>query len=566
MALHAPRLTETGRYPSQADDESEHIEITKRALQLAEALHNIDPDAQIIWSRYPRINHLMATKKMQRYTICAPPQLPNEVFIEIIHCAAFNPQINETTRLLSDPTYFQLLYGYRRVSKHWRDVIDGAPMLWSFLSADTPWPAVVQRAIEKSRNVSVTISYGAGKLDLGQFIEMVAPQMHRCKALWMRSWPVRLLNLTTLQTLLEKECPLLEELHFHPGCGEWRVPADRAHSNTEQTARGIPHFDIWALRQNTHGLKSLSFSGVRSWRAGSAFANLQELKLELPWISAQELVESVAESPLLRSLVINAPRAGEIQDVVHAPTVELAFLTRMELLHSPASFAHKVLSHITPPCLNQLVISISEFDSPTFPLTDIGAEYQALILSLVEAQGMAPIPIHWDPFAAACSQARIRSAQYFADLSRCWDSASTGCFDLILSDEVSLPQENLKPLMDIAGISKIQVGEGVHYVHNLYRRLSYAVCGVAQSRQWLLPRLTVLEIEEQGEVDEALVAMLKTRYAAVGTIPGDIAAPLPFSQIKLVRYLKNAPRPEIFDAIKNIVGENQFCVEVKPNL
>lgn len=135
------------------------------------------------------------------------------MLIEIIRLAASNPKIDQHTNLLSDPTLFQTLNNYRRVCRRWRSVIDGASTLWAFLSADTGSAKVVQRAIAKSRDAPLVISYGAGKMVLPQFARMVIPQMHRCGALWITEHNENAPHELGASSLLDTPCPHLEDLH-----------------------------------------------------------------------------------------------------------------------------------------------------------------------------------------------------------------------------------------------------------------------------------------------------------------------------------------------------------------
>ncbi|KAG8922950.1 hypothetical protein FRC00_006818 [Tulasnella sp. 408] len=480
-------------------------------------------------------------------------QISDELLAEIIRCAALNLQLDSDTHLLSDPTRFKFLQNYRSVCKRWKFLIDDNSSLWAFLSADTPSPAVLRRAIAKSRNALVVISYGAGKMEREQFVKMVAPRMHRCRALWMNeqepdgSVPV-------LQALLGTPCPNLEELHF------WFSPEKTVQTNhtadiIRRKAATLSCFNISALQNNTQRLRTLEFGQFVRWGTGMGLTNLQELKLRESELTVGELVGSLTELPLLRSLVVDRPAEAIDQETRRGSIVEMALLTRIELLNVNASFAHAALSRIAPPSLKQLAISVRNFDLPVLPLDDIGTHCQRLILSLLEDQGTVPIPIlvgknflavflsdHGTSRKFILSgvhlwamEDRSRCAQSIVDITKWWGSVSAPSFSLKWGmatcsgdDSAAMPPEVLRPLMDIAAVVKVQIGWCVYGVQHLYQRLSYAVRGKdSEIRRWLLPRLESLEVTGKEVFHGNLVRMLRD------------------------------------SEIRSIVGEEHFCFELK---
>ncbi|KAG8946807.1 hypothetical protein FRC00_009406, partial [Tulasnella sp. 408] len=517
-------------------------------------------------------------------------QLPDELLAEIIRRAASNAELDRETHSLSDPTLFKSLGVYRGVCKRWRSLIDDTPALWAFLSADASSPEVLKRAIKKSKNALVIISFGAGKMKQEQFVNMVAPEMHRCRALWM-SGKESSGSARMLQLLFNAPCPNLEELHcyFSPG---WTIKTNDTAVDIWRDGVKLPCFNIWALQNNTQRLRVLGFGQLVEWRIGSRLTNLYELELRESELTAGQLLESLTELPLLRSLVVDRPAAISDQDVRLMSTVDLAFLNRMELLNVTASFAHATLSHITPPSLKQFAISVRNFDLPVLPLDDIATHFQRLIFSLLEAQGTVPIPIRiGDNFLAVSlsdhetsrefelsgvnlwsTQNRSRCTQSIVDLTRWWGSVSTPSFSLqwgmVLFPEGPgvMPPEILKPLMDITAVVDIKLGGAVYGVQHLYQRLSYTVRGKdPEIRRWLLPRLVTLEVDGKEDFDINLTRMLRDRYAAIAYPNGDQGAPLPFSMVKLIRRSSRIqPELDYTSEIRSIVGEEHFSFEIKP--
>ncbi|KAG8921566.1 hypothetical protein FRC01_000181 [Tulasnella sp. 417] len=420
-------------------------------------------------------------------------QLPDDLLVEIIRRAASNPRVDSTTHLLSDPQLVPSLDTYRVVCKRWTSLIDSTPTLWAFLSADAPSPQALSRAIHKSRNALVVISYGAGKMERRKFVDMVAPQMRRCKALWM-SGDGSKGHAPTLRLLLEAPCPNLEELHlFSPG---FTVKMGETVENGNQNETILPFFNIWALQNNAQKIRVLGFGELVEWRMGSGFTNLRELKLQKIELTVGQLVECLKEVPLLRSIVVDNASTGRNREVGPESLVELALLTRIEILDVSASFAHAALSCIVSPSLKQLIVSVRKLDLPALRLDDIETYYQSLILSLVEIQGTEPIPIRvgYDLLAVAVAdhgtgrefrllvdrlgtaEDRSRCVKSIYDLTQWWGSVSGPSFSLHWgmnpwSDDyhASMNLEFLRVLMEIVSVVKIQVGGGIRGKQHLNR-------------------------------------------------------------------------------------------------
>ncbi|KAG8921567.1 hypothetical protein FRC01_000182 [Tulasnella sp. 417] len=393
------------------------------------------------------------------------PQLPEEILVEIIRLAAFNPQIGWDTGGLFDPTLFQYLTSYREVCKRWKAVIDGTPTLWAFLALDgIPSVEALQWVIEKSADAPFVISDRDGWTGSQSYITMISPQMHRCKALWIQ--PNRPSYDFILQTLLANPCPLLEEVHFHPD-HPWRVRVDDVDSNAGQDGSGSDYLDIWALCHNAGRVKTISFRSVRnSWRAGSKLSNLRELRLSWPRTFFPYLMEALAESPLLRTFVLVGSsvlyREGE-----RGLMAELGFLTRIEIREVDASFAQMMLSHINPPSLKQLFISIPAFKSPVFPLGDVGAGHQALFRSLAEAQGLVPVPIEVGMRVQELVLADNHTYRELKSIAKPSLALLIGTTNPDQRDgKFDMTQEDLRPLMDLEGVTEIQVGKMVRSVQH----------------------------------------------------------------------------------------------------
>ncbi|KAG8916367.1 hypothetical protein FRC01_003195 [Tulasnella sp. 417] len=520
-----------------------------------------------------------------------PRQLPEDILIEIIHLAASNPRIDQFTGVLSDPTLLRSLTSYREVCKRWKAVIDGTSSLWGFLSIDdAPSFEALQKVIDKSGDAPLVISYGCRWLGLKRFVNVVAPQMHRCKALWIKIGQVDSDFLSPLIPLFAKPCPLLEELHFYPALG-WIVQV----GDIEEKSL-TPSLNIWALRRNAGRLRVLSLGNALRWRTKSKLSNLRELKIDCPMVNFNVLIQALAESPLLRTLVVVASFQILYRDGLgqRGSTVELGYLTRMEIRNVDASFVQMMLSHINPPSLKELFISVSAFDSPLFPLGDVGPGYQALLISLAGAQGAVPIPIEVGMRVQelvvadnhTCCKLVVSVNEYYpsgfpihfmqslSNISRGWGSVSTPSLALLIGTtnpdqrdgKFAMTQEDLRPLMDLEGVTEIQVGKMVRSVQHLYERLSSAVGWEDQLPRWLLPQLAILVIEDQAEHDESLIKMLQDRYAAVVTNAAHTVAPSPFSLVKLVRRSEDVPRSEMVEAIRKAVGEEKFCIEIKPHV
>ncbi|KAG9042164.1 hypothetical protein FS837_011195, partial [Tulasnella sp. UAMH 9824] len=550
---------------------------------------NFDTIAEATPPSHSRFPQTLTADGRRRDSRIKPPQLPEEILIEIIHFAASNPGIDPVTEVLSDPMLLQSLTSYRKVCKRWKAIIDGTPSLWTFLSAnDVPSFEAFQRVIEKSGNAPLVISYGREGMELQHFVEAVIPLMHRCKVVWIGTSCLD--DQWTLQPLLSQPCPILEELHFDPACS-WTVSVDDIDSNTGQDSNGRIYFDIWALRHNAERLRALSFCYVEGRRMGSKLTNLRELKLEGSRIWFKSLVEYLAESSLLRTLTIDRSLRPEMDESPDsAIAIELPFLARIELRAVDASFAHALLSRINPTALKQLAIHIWEFESPLFLLRDVGPAYQALFLSLMKAQGAIPIPIEVGIDHQRLSVIDNKTGRMFelsaeeiwpdgglvhfveslSNITRHWSTMSTPSFALLFGttdpdlrgEEIHITQECLRSLMDIEGVTEIRLGPMADNVQGVYKLLSYPVDGEDQPWRWLLPRLSILEVEEHQSHDIALVQMLEARYATTVAAAEVTLAPLPLSLLKLVRHSSKAPESQIMEKIRNIVGAEYFQLGV----
>ncbi|KAG9025048.1 hypothetical protein FS837_005103 [Tulasnella sp. UAMH 9824] len=324
---------------------------------------------------------------------------------------------------------------------------------------------------------------------------------------------------------------------------------------------------------------------------GSKLTNLRELKLEGSRIWFKSLVESLAESPLLRTLTINRSLRPEMDESPDsAIAIELPFLARIELRAVDASFAHALLSCINPTSLKQLAIHIWEFELLLFLLRDVGPAYQALFLSLMKAQGAIPIPIEvgidHQRLSIIDNQIRrmfelstediwpdgglLHFMQALSNITRHWSTMPTPSFALLFGttgpdlrgEEIHITQECLRSLMDIEGVTEIRLGNMADNVQRLYHLLSNAVDDENKPRRWLLPQLATLEIEGHQDHDAALVEMLEARYATTGTVNAETLAPLPPSLLKVVRHSDEVPEPQIAEKIRNSIGEEHFRIDV----
>ncbi|KAG9042165.1 hypothetical protein FS837_011196 [Tulasnella sp. UAMH 9824] len=574
--------------PSQADAESDRTSLTEEAAERALTSENFGMVTETTSPCYSGTTQTTTTDGMHRDSQNGLHKLPDEILIEIIRRAASDRRIDRKTQVLSDPTLLESLTSYREVCKRWKILVDGTPSLWAFLYAgDLPSVEALQGMIEKSGNAPLVVSCGRGLWTVGlrYFVNMVTPQMHRCKALWIKTGD--LVHPSTIQPLVSQPCPILEELHFDSGHW-WEVWVDGFDSHAVQDGTAPTYFDIWALRHNAGRLKALSLRRVMGWRTGPNLANLRELELDWPRIWFKDLMESLAESPLLCTLTIGHSIWEMYRSPEPATSVELAFLTRIELRDASASFTHSLLSHISPPSLKQLLIHIRDFDLPLFPLGDAGPGYQAFLLSLVKAQGAIPIPIEigvrYQQLFIAEDQTGyefelsgevmwpngrlVHFVQSLSNISRLWSRMSTPSFALLFGtkypesqDEgIQITQECLRSLMDIEAVTEIRLGNMADNVQRLYHLLSDAVDDENKPRRWLLPRLATLEIEGHQDHDAALVEMLEARYATTGTVNAETLAPLPLSLLKIVRHSDEVPEPQIAERIRNSIGEEHFRI------
>lgn len=561
------------------------IHIAMQAIVLAATMEDVYTIIGIVQARFPDNDRaaapFLATARMKRNSFVPAQTLPPELLTDIFRRALPEPIFEGFDEAISNPHLFKTLIDFSLVCQQWKAVIDDAASLWAFLSADSALPSMLEHAIEKSQNAPLVITTGKRQLDIGVFINMVTPHIHRCRVLCcMPERPQRRENeRQAIKQLLQQPAPILEEL---------RVAGDAGlvDSNGRYVRQPI---QIWALENFAASLRVLRLVSV-DWSWTPVLSNLQDLQLSLLAISITELIDCLETTTQLQSLHLFNLREDQViaQQPAPSQSVTLPFLHQIYIEYVSTRFISLIISNLVPPSLKRLTLSTNSCDSPP-PFTDITPYYHDLVRSIASSKA-EPICIYIEEYRQwfAISdvdndlevvirgeslldlQARTNFARWLAGI---WNPlSSVATVALFLGSQapnsrvLSLDRELILPLMSISNVERLQIQENVEKVQLLYRRLSYPVLSEGGTKCWLFPKLTNLEIFGQAGMELELVRMVEGRYDAVRTAAGGAAGngpepPAMLEQFKLCSGRNLYYSPTTVDRLRRIVGDGKF-VEV----
>ncbi|KAG8984830.1 hypothetical protein FRB90_005099 [Tulasnella sp. 427] len=460
-------------------------------------------------------------------------RLPVEILAYIIQLSLDMP--NTTFReqdfmAISNPGLFRALVRVGSVCRRWKDVVDGTPRLWAFLSADLDSPPLLRLVAERSQSTPILITTGVAEMDMTEFFNIAAPHFHRCRVLCVMppDWPMdreESRDVEGIRNLLRQPCPALEELHL--------IELDASSLVDEH---GTSMIEVWALENSTANLRVLRVIGT-DWCWKPVLSGLQELNLGRVSITLANLMDScLSLAPNLRILRLDHLRLIERGDPAHLSSapVSLDFLHRITISSTPAEDITKVTQRINTPSLREVKLQMTP-TTDRIPLAFIAPflHYYDLIYSIVSttpepiqvllehrAQGITMFsPDHSSKVNIEEWQLkpqRSRTVPYAEWLANTWKSLpSTASISLTLRS-IELARELLVPVMGIENITLLHLDSGVTKAQHLYLRLSYPVLSEGGTKRWLLPRLATIEIKESLEFAmlDPLVRMLRARYHA----------------------------------------------------
>ncbi|KAG8944230.1 hypothetical protein FRC04_002097 [Tulasnella sp. 424] len=555
-----------------------------QAIVLAATMEDVYTIIGIVQARFPDNDPaaapFLATARTKRNSFVPAQTLPPELLTDIFRRALPEPIFEGFDEAISNPHLLKTLIDFSLVCQQWKAIIDDAASLWAFLSADSASPSTLEHAIEKSQSAPLVITTGKRQLDIGVFLNMVTPHIHRCRVLCCmpnRQWRENG-EQQAIEQLLQQPAPILEELRVAGG-------ACLVDSNGRYIRQPI---QIWALENFAASLRVLRLVSV-DWSWTPVLSNLQDLQLSLVAISITELIDCLATTTQLRSLHLSNLRDQVIaQQPAPSQSVTLPFLHQIYIEDVSTPFISLIISNLVPPSLKRLTLSTDSCNSPP-PFTDITPYYHDLVRSIASTK-TEPICIYIEEYrqwfaisdvdndlevvirgaGLRTLQARTNFARWLAGIWNPLSSVATVALFLGSrasdSRDLSLDRELILPLMSISNVERLQIQENVEKVQLLYRRLSYPVLSEGGTKCWLFPKLTNLEIFGQAGMELELVRMVEGRYDALRTAAGGAAGngpepPAMLEQFKLCRGRNLYYSPTTVDRLRRIVGDGKF-VEV----
>ncbi|KAG8949106.1 hypothetical protein FRC04_009052 [Tulasnella sp. 424] len=162
------------------------------------------------------------------------------------------------------------LYSLRRVSTLWRDVVDGAPSLWTVISSTFP-PEVNRTSLVRSGTCSLVIYSPRSRWEtpppLREFLQTIKPHLHRWGSVALQLSPESVQDLPCFTSLR------LDTLKIDVDVPGWQaaeiLPATKHIEISDETFRSIQFVDLtlvpmdWSRAfRNFMDLRSLTLDGV----------------------------------------------------------------------------------------------------------------------------------------------------------------------------------------------------------------------------------------------------------------------------------------------------------------
>ncbi|KAG8919733.1 hypothetical protein FRC00_010979 [Tulasnella sp. 408] len=442
--------------------------------------------------------------------LCPIARLPTELLVAILLVVL--PNIDAVTDSQQCHEYMTHLYALRSVSKKWRGVIDGTPILWRLISSTLPLQ-VNATSVSRSLNAPLVVIYDMILPDEYSFRYNNSSQelqsaisSARSFAEWAdvvrHRWSSATFKLVSsvAPELLAKPAPQLRSItivlhggslveipsiNLLGGCtGKIRhVKIERAGYQGPH----IHHIQMFWPRGAFQGLKSLHFGYIRS----ASF-------------TTRYILEVLGASPELETLVLKGNIVQRDQDDPELPQVVLSRLQTLQYVPHYDGELDQTLRHVTllPDSVKNLSITDYNFTSQYTPT------YQS------------PAHVSWD--------GRLKDPRFRFFISTISPSTVLQWTDQILSlagpgitlslAGKSLCEDVLSTMKSMKCIDKIIVyehfGQDIPYLQRLLDAFGQAdSTSPGSASSVTFPSLHTLQIADWDAKLDSVVGMLRTRFS-----------------------------------------------------
>lgn len=333
--------------------------------------------------------HCLAGNQYHMGELCPIARLPSELLVGVLLLVL--PNIYAVVDKRQCQEYMAHLYTLRSVSKKWRGVVDGTPILWRLISSSLPLQVNVT-SVSRSLNTPLVVIY-----DATSQITRPVPNMDSSRE--PQSFPSSIQSFTELadvvrdrwssltfkldpsfiSQLLAKPAPQLQILTFvFPGSMPAQIPQINLLGGCTEKLRHvrIERIEFPLSRFNRipmfwpngafHGLKSLHFSHIHG-----------------PSFTTRYILEVLGGSPELETLVLNANVFQHDPNDSNLPQVILPRLQTLQYGPHHSDAVDQTLRHITflPDSMKSLTITNHTFTS--LHIGNIYEEFLTTVLSLL---------------------------------------------------------------------------------------------------------------------------------------------------------------------------------------
>ncbi|KAG8920029.1 hypothetical protein FRC01_000971 [Tulasnella sp. 417] len=282
------------------------------------------------------------------------------------------------------------IYRLRLVSKLWKELIEGAPTLWTDVSLAYP-PDVVRDCLRWSKNqplqISITDTWSYPMEALIEFLQLLQPQSHRWKTLSYHTSGRPNLDRVRIRHFLESPAPMLQSLHLRPD----ELGGDPRVNFAGGVAKELKHFSLAYASLSEcsdllHGLETLILDGVDTG-------------------PAEELLSIFVRSPALRRFEfwnLEEDQSSATTSVISSLDLVANSLEEVVIQVSDPRFITLILSQVSMPNCKSLELSadFSELgdDFPGRILDDALAQFIPRIREALSLGGVARFFINFGSF------------------------------------------------------------------------------------------------------------------------------------------------------------------------
>ncbi|KAG8920116.1 hypothetical protein FRC01_000913 [Tulasnella sp. 417] len=263
------------------------------------------------------------------------------------------------------------IYRLRLVSRSWKELIEGTPTLWTYVSVAHP-PVVVRDCLRWSKNhplrVKIPYTWPCSKEALLEFLQLLQPQSHRWKTLTYATSDRLNLDRIRIRHFLESPAPMLQSLDLCPG----ELGGDPWVNFGGGVAKGLKHLSLTyaslpECSDLLHGLETLILDHVDTG-------------------PAEELLSIFVRSPALRRFEFwdfEEDQSSATTSVIPSLDLVANSLEEVVIQVSDPRFINLILSQVSMPNCKSLELSAD--------FSELGDDFLGRILDDALAQFMPRI-------------------------------------------------------------------------------------------------------------------------------------------------------------------------------